>query len=277
MAAASHAAGLDGLLRLRLVSQRGVTVIVQQEATAPFKLFPPRTLPDGSLVILVSVLGPGIRSGDRCRIELVLESGAKGLLLFPSSAKLLTGADGLAATQECLIAVAQGAQLEYYPGLNIPFPQSRFRQTVDACLEREARFGCLEMWASGRVERREEMLFQEIHSSTRVRVDDRPAYADTLRLSPSCDDQAGPGLLEGYQYWASGYWNWDKAAVDQPDVLRDGLELVNGKPPHGSLYLRGLARDGASLRKEIRQLLSRQRRAWGLPFVDFARYTNLFS
>ena len=168
-------------------------------------------------------------------------------------------------------------QLEYYPGLNIPFPQARFRQTVDAGLERGARFGCLEMWASGRVERREEMQFQEIHSSTSVRIEGRPAYADTLRLSAACGDQAGPGLLEGYRYWASGYWNWDGAVADQPDVLRDGLELVTGRPPHGSWYLRGLARDGASLRKEMRQLLSRQRRAWGLPAVDFACYTNLFS
>ena len=268
---------MDGLPRLRLVNRRGVTIIVQQAVTAPFKLFPPRVLPDGSLVILVSVLGSGLRSGDRCRIDLALESGAKGLLLFPSYTKLLTGADSIAAIQECRITVAEGAQLEYYPGLNIPFPQAKFRQTVDAVLERGARFGCLELWAAGRVERGEEMQFQELHSSTRVSIEGRPAYADTLRLSPACDDLAGPGLLEGNRYWASGYWNWDEIAVDQPDILRDGLELVTGRPPHGSWYLRGLARDGISLRKEIGQLLSCQRRAWGLPVVDFARYTNLFS
>ena len=71
-------------------------------------------------------------------------------------------------------------------------------------------------------------------------------------------------------------WHWD-GRLEQPDVACDGLELVTGQPPHGSLYLRGLARDGVALRRRVHEILARQRQAWGLSPVDFGRYTNLFS
>ena len=133
-------------------------------------------------------------------------------------------------------------KLEYYPGLNIPFPQAAFRQSIEASLEQGAHFGILEIWAAERVERGEELQFGELQSRTSVSVKGCPAYIDTLRMRPDEGDLDGPGVLEGHRYWASGYWHWD-GRLEQPDVACDGLELVTGRPPHGSLYL-GVARTG---------------------------------
>jgi urease accessory protein len=276
MASASHPPAVDGQLRLRLVNRRGATTIAGQVVTAPFKVFRPQALPDGSLVLQVCMLGPGLRSGDQYRIELLLESGAKALLLFPSAAKVLGAVNGVPAVQECRFEVAGGAQLEYYPGLTIPFPRAAFHQSIEASLERGAHFGILEMWAAGRVERGEELQFCDLQSRTSVSVEGRPAYIDTLRMRPHGGGLDGPGVLEGHRYWASGYWHWD-GRLEQPDVACDGLELVTGQPPHGSLYLRGLAQDGVALRRRVHEILARQRQAWGLSPVDFGRYTNLFS
>ena len=275
MATGARVPAADGHLRLRLVDRRGSTTIVEQVVTAPFKLFRPQALPDGTLVLQVCVLGPGLRSGDQYRIELSLETGAKVVLLFPSATKVLGAVDGVSALQECSFEVAGGAQLEYYPGLTIPFPQAAFRQDIRAFSERGARFGILEMWAAGRVERGEELRFRELRSRTSVSVEGRPAYVDAVRMRPDLGRLDGPGILEGHRYWASGYWHWDRW-LDQPDVSCDGLELVTGQPPHGSLYLRGLAWDGVGLRHRVHEILARQRMAWGLSPLDFGRYTNLF-
>ena len=195
MASASHPPAVDGQLRLRLVNRRGATTIAGQVVTAPFKVFHPQALPDGSLVLQVCTLGPGLRSGDRYRIELSLETGAKALLLFPSAAKVLGAVNGAPAVQECRFTVAGGAQLEYYPGLNIPFPQAAFRQSIEASLEQGAHFGILEIWAAGRVKRGEELQFGELRSRTSVSVGGRPAYIDTLRMRPDEGDLDGPGDL----------------------------------------------------------------------------------
>ena len=276
MEAASRTTGMDGRLSLRLVSRRGLTVITDQLVSAPFKLFRPASLGDGTLIVQVSVQGPGLRSGDRLAIDISLERGARAAVVFPSFTKLLGAIDGVPAVQECRFSVAEGAQLEYYPGLTIPFPEAVFRQTVRADLDQDVRFGILEMWAAGRVERGEELRFDEIHSRTSISVEGRPAYGDALVLRPQATDASGMGLLEGYRYWASGFWHWD-GDTEGSSVCCDGLELVTGRGPRGGLYLRALAQDGVMLRQKLHELVAGHRKGWGLSPVDFGRYTNLFS
>lgn len=227
-------------------------------------------------MVQVSVQGPDLRSGDRLEIEVSLENEAHAVVLFPSSTKLLGAIDCVPAVQECRFAPAAAAQLEYYPGLTIPFPGAVFHQAIRTDLEQGSRFGILELWAAGRVERGEELRFREIHSRTRISVEGSPAYADALVLRPSSTTLSGPGLLEGYRYWASGYWLWD-SGVKVSDISCEGLELVMGRPPHGGLYLRGLAQDGVLLRRKLHEVLVRQRKEWGLCPVDFGRYSNLLS
>ena len=45
----------------------------------------------------------------------------------------------------------------------------------------------------------------------------------------------------------------------------------------GGLYLRGLAREGVALRREILRFLTRLRSQCGLAPVDFTRYTTMLS
>ena len=58
-------------------------------------------------------------------------------------------------------------------------------------LEREARFGLLEMWSMGRGHRCEAFQFSDIESRTVVSIDGDPAYRDALRLRPAEVDLAG--------------------------------------------------------------------------------------
>ena len=60
-----------------------------------------------------------------------------------------------------------------------------------------------------------------------------------------------------------------------------GVEIATGDPAAGGLYLRlylrGLAREGVALRREILRFLTRLRSQSGLAPVDFTRYTTMLS
>jgi urease accessory protein len=266
------------MLRLRLVERGGKTVVAEQYASAPFKLFRAHELVDGSLVVQVSMTGPGVVSGDRLRQQISIERGARAVVLFTSATKVLGSVGAATAEQDVQIDVAADAQLEYYPGLVIPYPGADFRQRVLVRLATGARFGVLDLWAIGRVEAGEELAFEAIDSRTEVRLDERPAYRDAVSLRPSSNDVTGPGLLEGNRYIASGYWFWPRAALPQtPNAVDDGVLLVTGKPGTGDVYLRALAKDGVALRREVHRVVAANRDAWGLAPLDFDRFTPLFN
>ena len=54
-----------------------------------------------------------------------------------------------------------------------------------------------------------------------------------------------------------------------------GMEISTGDPAAGGLYLRGLARDGVALRREILRFPTRLRSRSGLAPVDITRYTTI--
>jgi hypothetical protein len=56
-----------------------------------------------------------------------------------------------------------------------------------------------------------------------------------------------------------------------------GVEIATGDPAAGGLYLRGLAREGVALRREILRFLTRLRSQSGRAPVDFTRCTMMLS
>ncbi len=131
------------------------------------------------------------------------------------------------------------------------------------------------MWATGRVESGEEMLFDRIDSRTDLMANGSLAYRDAMLWRPREVDHRGPGMLEGHRYAVSGYWTW--GGPDRYSVDDSGVEIATGEPAAGGLYLRGLAREGVALRRELLQFLTRQRSQSGLAPVDFTRYTTMLS
>ena len=71
---------------------------------------------------------------------------------------------------------------------------------------------------------------------------------------------------------ASGPSGPNKYPVDD-----SGVEIATGDPAAGGLYLRGLAREGFVLRREILRFLTRLRSQSGLAAIDFTRYTTILS
>lgn len=180
-------------------------------------------------------------------------------------------APGVFSSQHVSIHVQAGAELEYYPSLVIPFPESDFRQTLDVALVEGAKFGFLDMRAMGRVARSEYLAFRRASSRVMVRIGERPCYRDALELEPGKSDIVGMGVLEGQRYLASGYWHWDKP-LKHPSIANPDVTLVTGRPAQGHLYLRAIAQDGTAMRAAVAGLLQKQRAAWGLSPLPSGRY-----
>lgn len=265
----------ESSLSLRFERNGEHTALVERYGSAPFHVSTAGNLADGTLVVQVTVLGPGIAAGDRLTQRIAVGPGAHAIVLFTSANKVLGSSSGAPARQDISIEVADTGALEYYPGLTIPFPDSAFEQRTSVDLSPRARFGILELWAVGRVQRDELFKFASIDARTDVRIGDRPAYTDTLLLERR-SDIAAVGLMEGASYAASGYWCWEEALPPWEEI-GDELVMVTGVPPSGHLYLRGLSTDGVALRRAARNLLARQRQAWGLTTLHLERYAPAFA
>lgn len=265
---------VEAILRLVFRARRGATYLAEQHARAPLAVVRPFPMPDGSALLQIVHVAPGLMGGDAYRLDVVVEPGARVILTAAAATRPHRMRSGASAAQRTTLTVMAGGALEFYPGLTIPFPEAEFVQTLDVALAPGAKFGMLEQWAMGRIERGEYLLFRRLSSRTRVAVGGVPCYADALELRPREAPPAGWGMLEGHRYVASGYWCWD-AAPNQRDVARPDLLLVSGVPPHGHCYLRALAQDGAVMRSALREFLATQRAAWGLTPLSVERYAGL--
>ena len=273
LAPRNAAEGLFGKLRLTFRIRNGQTSLAEQYDQAPLKVVRPFDAGDGRVLVQIANTTAGILAGDRCRIAVRVEAGAKVILVSQSATKVHSMPADASASEHISARVEAGGELELYPGLVIPFPQADFSQVIDVSLAAGAKFGFLESWAMGRVERGEHLAFRRMSSRVRVTLDGSPCYRDALDLAPGARPVSW-GVLEGHRYSASGYWLWDAPLPLEPCVGADPL-LATVRPAKGSLFLRALGHDGHAFRQAIGSMLAHQRRAWGLAEGGLWRYLGL--
>jgi urease accessory protein len=171
-------------------------MLAHAHAAAPLKIVRPFPLAGGGVLVQVLSLGPGICAGDAHDIRITVEAGARAVVIMQSASRLLSMPEGTHASQRVTLTVRSGGQLEYYPGLTIPFTDSSFIQNITASVETGGRIGLLESWSTGRSSRGEYLRFRRVSSRTTVTIDGQLAYADALELEPGLHDVQGTGILE---------------------------------------------------------------------------------
>jgi urease accessory protein len=272
-AVATPAARFQGRLELVFSPSCGRTVLSRTHVTAPLKVVRPFALEGGSALVQVLTLGPGLCAGDAHALDISVDSGASAVVIMQSAARILSMPDGSEARQQVTLRVADGGQLEYYPGLTIPYPDSGFVQTVTAHLQSGSRFGIADSWSTGRSSRGEYLQFRRVSSRTMVDVDGRIAYADALELEPGVDDVHGTGILEAHRYLASGFWYGATLSPDLTIAPPAGVLIAMGQSLPGQVYLRALAMDGFILAECVGAAVQRVRATWDLPAIPFHRFT----
>ena len=241
------------------------TYLAESYVQSPLKTLRQFQLPDGRAVAQVLQITPGMLGGDDYRIEIVVKSGASAIVMSPSATKLhrMSGEDH--AAQLVDISVEEGGHLEYYPALNIPFPDADFRQRLDVNLAPDSRFALLEGWAMGRVQRGEYLEFRRLSSRTVVDVSGKAVYRDALELTPDSDRVAEWGVLEKSRYAVSGFWYGPAdESSPKPSESIDTLQAFGCIEP-GQHYFRGLFDDGVEMNRAVSRTVAEMCHFWGLP------------
>lgn len=261
-------------LELTFALREGKTYIAQQSVTAPLKIWRPFVIDgkhskDGRVLVQLVNVSPGIMAGDNYDIKIHLGKNTKVVLVNQSATKLHHMLQNLSAKQTIHLQLEDNAELEYYPGLTIPFPDAAFEQSINVELSENAKFSFLESWAMGRIERGETFAFRQLSSRLRVKCLGKLVYADALELRPPL---IGTGILDGHTYLASGLW-WGKY---EPALLHqsDTVTLVTGQLSENQTYLRALAKDGLELKQELQTFINTWREGQGLNVIEFSRFSS---
>jgi urease accessory protein len=254
-------------LELTFSSRQGRTIISSQYANSPLKIWRPFDLDDERALVQIVNVSPGMMAGDDYRLEITIKAGAKVVLVNQSATKLHSMPEGQFGKQTILITVEDNAELEYYPGLTIPFPGSDFRQSIDVSLTQTARFALLERWSTGRIARGEVHQYRKVSARVRITRNSKLIYADGLEL------QEGVGLLDGYLYTVSGVWCWGESFRAE-NMQTETMMLVSGRAANQVAYLRALAKDGLELKTSLDKFVKCWRKEQGIAEVVFSRFTS---
>jgi urease accessory protein len=262
---------IEGRLELVFAARGDRTVLAHSRVGAPMKIVRPFTLEDGRALVQVLTLGPGMCGGDRYVIDVTVEAGASAVIIAQSASRVLSMAGDLDASQTVTLHVRSGGQLEYFPGLTIPFPGTRFAQRVTVHADPGSRVGLVETWAMGRKQCGEYLQFRRLRSETRVDVGGSPVYADVIDLQPEAFDAAATGVLDGHRYLASGFWYGATLPSSMPD--HRGVLMAFGQATPDQVYLRALADDGYELGEAVKVAVGIVHAGWRLRPIPVRRFT----
>jgi urease accessory protein len=268
-----RAARVQGRLELVFSSGPRGTSLAHAHVSAPLKIVRPFPLDNGRALVQVLTLGPGFCGGDHYALDITVEPGARAVVIMQAAARILGMTGDAQATQSVNLTIHSGGQLEYYPGLTIPFADSSFAQRVHVAAAADARVGILENWSMGRSSRGEHLRFRRLSSRTTVAVDGTPIYADAIELEPSLTNVAATGILESYRYTASGFWLGASPDLTGVNCV-DGTLMAFGHTAPGHVYLRALAMDGYAMGRQLQAALDRINAAWNLEAIPLRRFTS---
>ena len=268
------AARLKGRIELVFRASGRGTALAYSNVAAPLKIVRPFALDGGRALVQVLMLGPGLCGGDTCTLDVIVETGARAVVIMQTASRILGMSEGAFAMQRVNLVVGAGAQLEYYPGLTIPFAGSVLKQSVTVTAHRESRLGILEAWAMGRTTRGEYLQFRQLSSRTVVSIDHRPVFADALEIEPARANAAATGSLERHHYVASGFWHGVPANAIITPASPGSLSAFDRCMSHDQVFLRALARDGCEMSTTLQSAVDTINAAWGFEPIPLKRFVS---
>jgi len=265
---------LNGRIELVFRPGRGGTSLARSQVAAPLKIVRPFALDGGRALVQVLTLGPGLCGGDTFTLDVIVEHGARAVVIMQTASRILGMSEGASATQSVNLVVGADAQLEYYPGLTIPFADSSLKQRVTVSAHRDARVGILETWAMGRTTRNEYLRFRHLSSRTLVSIDDRPVFADALEIQPALMNAAATGVLENHRYVASGFWYGVPEDATITPVQSGALLACDRGTSRKQVFLRALAHDGYQMATTLQSAVDAINQAWGCEPIPLKRFVS---
>jgi urease accessory protein len=249
----------------------GRTVLAHLYQRSPCRvLFPEAEPGDLPLATLLTTSG-GLAGGDRLRLDLVLETGARAVATTASAEKVYRSADDDVEVAVTL-TVAERGWLEWLPQETILFDGARLVRRLSAAVAQDARLLGAETLVFGRAARGERFARGRVYDSWRIRFDGRLVWADALCLEDEVAAAlAAPAGFAGAAALATAVYVGADAALHLPlaRALAEEGECQGGATLLGPvLVARFLAPRADRVRRALAHYLAGMRRAVaGLPAV----------
>ncbi|MDQ3625259.1 MAG: urease accessory protein UreD [Verrucomicrobiota bacterium] len=160
---------------------RGASYLRHQSFRAPVHISKPHHEGD---TLVVNVVNPtaGLLAGDRVRMRVHVESGARLLLTTPSASRVHRTPEGFAAVDQ-EFSVAPDGWLENWPELLIPQAGARYRQQTAIRVEPGGEMLFWESLAPGRVASGEAFAYERLEWHTDVFSNDQLVARERYHLS----------------------------------------------------------------------------------------------
>jgi urease accessory protein len=251
--------GLSGHLDLICApDDQGRTFIREQSFRAPIHLSKPH-LDEGVLVVNVANPTAGLLAGDRIRVRVTVESGARLLLTAPSASRAHRIVEGDARVEQ-KFRVERGGWLEIWPELFIPQGGARYRQRTTVRVEEGGELLLIEMIAPGRVASGEAFAFSELDWETELFLGGEKIARERYALTPASPTLAAVRAQFSEAYYASCFIVSPALRADAEcwrrihDLHRDEAWVGVSALVRGGWAIRVLAAESIALRKTVAQV-----------------------
>ncbi|MBI3414649.1 MAG: urease accessory protein UreD [Verrucomicrobia bacterium] len=184
---APHRAG-DAALAVSMV--HGLSAATTAWARSPLKLLTPRARGE-SVWACTSSFGGGMVAGDRTRLEVTVDAGARCFLSTQASTKIYRNPAGLPCSHELAVKLGDDALLILAPDPVQCFAESRYEQRQSFQLAPTANLILVDWMSAGRTARGERWSFAHYTSRNDIERNGKKLLIDALRLD------ATDGALDG--------------------------------------------------------------------------------
>jgi urease accessory protein len=245
----------EGRVALTVATEGGVTRRRRVAEQGSLRVRFPGAAQHALEAMLVNTAG-GMAGGDRFAIDLAVQTGA-ALVVGTAAAEKIYRSHGPATEVAVTLAVSAGARLAWLPQETILFDRARLTRRIDVALDEGATLVLAEALVLGRSAMGESVEEGELFDRWRVRVGGRLVFAESLRLSGAIAKKlaapaaAAAGCAMATVLLVPGEERHVAAVRANEYAGEVGISAWNG-----IAVIRLVARDGATLRRDVSAVLA---------------------
>ncbi len=250
----------EGSVRLGFVPDAGQTRlgVLRQEGAARVR-FPKPAVGEPPEAVLLNTAG-GLTGGDRIDIDVTLAAQCNATVTSAAAEKIYRSLEGETEIRVRL-QLADAARLAWLPQPTILFDKARLDRRTDVAMSRSATFLAAEFLIFGRAAMGEDVRRGAARDAWRLRCDGRLVFADTFLIDgPIAHILDRSATLDGARASALLVYAAPDAASRLEEVralLQDANCTAGASTWNDLLVVRGAARDGRILQKDLEPLIAR--------------------
>jgi urease accessory protein len=251
-----------GGITLAVRASGAVTRRAHVREDGPLRVRCPRPISDELEAVIVNT-GGGVAGGDRLRLDVTVEPGARLVVTTAAAEKVYRALDA-AATIDVKLSVGAAASLAWMPQEMIVFDRARLKRAIDIDLAADARLLLAEAIVFGRSGMGEAVHEGFLFDRWRLRRGGRLIHAEAMRLDGAVARKlAQPAVAKGGIALATVLIvPGDEVTAATVRALSDRLRGEAGASTwNGLTVVRLCAADGAALRHDLLAVLAALRGA----------------